>query len=49
MEIINKSADHMDSNYNDMQQFNNQNEILSLQRASDENEVITLKKYYGIN
>ena len=22
MEIINKSADHMDSNYNDMQQFN---------------------------
>jgi hypothetical protein len=49
MEIINKSADHMDSNYNDIQQFNNQNEILSLQRASDENEVITLKKYYGIN
>jgi hypothetical protein len=49
MEIINKSADHMDSNYNDMQQFNNQNEILSLQRAGDENEVITLKKYYGIN
>ena len=48
MEIINKSADHMDSNYNDMQQFNNQNEILSLQRADDENEVITLKKYYGI-
>jgi hypothetical protein len=49
MEIINKSADHMDSNYNDMQQFNNQNKILSFQRASDENEVITLKKYYGIN
>ena len=49
MEIINKAADHMDSNYNDMQQFNNQNKILSLQRASDENEVITLKKYYGIN
>jgi hypothetical protein len=48
MEIINKSADHMDTNYNDMQQFNNQNEILSLQRAGDENEVLTLKKYYGI-
>jgi hypothetical protein len=48
MEIINKSADHMDTNYNDMQQFNNQNEMLSLQRASDENEVLTLKKYYGI-
>jgi len=48
MEIINRSADHMDSNYNDMQQFNNQNELLSLQRANDENEVLTLKKYYGI-
>jgi len=49
MEIVNKAADHMDSNYNDLQQFNNQNELLSLQRASDENEVLTLKKYYGIN
>jgi hypothetical protein len=48
MEIINKSADHMDTNYNDMQQFNNQNEMLSMQRAGDENEVLTLKKYYGI-
>ena len=48
MEIINKAADHMDSNYNDLQQFNTQNEMLSLQRAQDENEVLTLKKYYGI-
>jgi hypothetical protein len=49
MELINKAADHMDSNYNDLQQFNNQNAILSLQRAKDENEVVTLKKYYGID
>jgi hypothetical protein len=49
MEIVNKAADHMDSNYNDLQQFNNQNKLLSLQRASDENEVLTLKKYYGID
>jgi hypothetical protein len=49
MEIVNKAADHMDTNYNDLQQFNNQNAILSLQRANDENEVLTLKKYYGIN
>jgi hypothetical protein len=49
MEIVNKAADHMDTNYNDLQQFNNQNKLLSLQRASDENEVLTLKKYYGID
>lgn len=49
MEIVNKAADHMDTNYNDLQQFNNQNKLLSLQRAGDENEVLTLKKYYGID
>jgi hypothetical protein len=49
MEIVNKAADHMDGNYNDLQQFNNQNKLLSLQRAGDENEVLTLKKYYGID
>jgi hypothetical protein len=49
MEIVNKAADHMDTNYNDLQQFNNQNKLLSLQRAQDENEVLTLKKYYGID
>jgi hypothetical protein len=49
MEIVNKTVDHMDTNYNDLQQFNNQNKLLSLQRAGDENEVLTLKKYYGID
>jgi mannitol-specific phosphotransferase system IIBC component len=48
MEIINKAADHMDTNYNDLQQFNTQNQMLSLQKAQSENEVLTLKKYYGI-
>jgi hypothetical protein len=49
MEIINKAADHMDTNYNDLQQFNTQNEMLSLQKSQSENEVLTLKKYYGID
>jgi hypothetical protein len=49
MEIINKTADHMDTNYNDLQKFNSENQMLSLQRANDENEVQTLKNYYGIN
>jgi hypothetical protein len=48
MEIINKAADHMDTNYSDLQQFNTQNEMLSLQKVQSENEVLTLKKYYGI-
>jgi mannitol-specific phosphotransferase system IIBC component len=49
MEIINKTADHMDTNYNDLQKFNSENELLSLGRAQDENEMETLKRYYGIN
>ncbi len=49
MEIINKAADHMDTNYSDLQQFNTQNEMLSLRKAQSENEVLTLKKYYGID
>jgi len=48
MAIINKTADHMDENYNDLQRFNAENELLSISRASDENEVLTLKQYYGI-
>jgi hypothetical protein len=35
MEIVNKAADHMDTNYNDLQQFNTQNEILSLQKSQE--------------
>jgi mannitol-specific phosphotransferase system IIBC component len=48
MEIINKTADHMDTNYNDLQKFNSENQMLSLERANSENEVQTLKNYYGI-
>ncbi|MBS1503477.1 MAG: conjugal transfer protein TraI [Bacteroidetes bacterium] len=48
LELVNKAADHMDSNYNDLQQFTTQNEMLSIQRAEDENEELTLKQYYGI-
>ena len=44
-----KAADHMDKNYSDLQEFTTQNEMLSMQRAEDENEVLTLKQYYGID
>lgn len=49
LELVNKAADHMDSNYNDLQEFTTQNEMLSIQRAEDENEALTLKQYYGID
>jgi len=49
LELVNKAADHMDTNYNDLQEFTTQNQMLSIQRAEDENEVLTLKQYYGIN
>lgn len=49
LELINKAADRVDTNCSDLKQFNNQNYILSLQRAKDQNEIQTLKKYYGIN
>lgn len=49
LELINKAADRVDSNCSDLKKFNNQNYILSIQRSRDENEVITLKRYYGID
>lgn len=48
LELIDRSADRIDTNCNDLKAFNNQNYALSIQRAKDENEVLTLKKYYGI-
>jgi hypothetical protein len=49
LELINKAGDQLDGNYSDLKQFNQKNEMLSLQRAKDENEVLTLKNYYGLH
>lgn len=49
LELINKAADRVDTNCSDLKQFNNQNYVLSIQRSQSENEVKTLKKYYGID
>jgi len=49
LELISAAADRMDTNYSDLKQFNNQNFLMSIQRGKTENEVLTLKKYYGIN
>ena len=48
LELINKAGDQLDENFNDLRQFNTQNQLLSLRRAADLNELQTLKNYYGI-
>jgi len=49
LELINEAAARIDVNSSDLKQFNNQNYMLSIQRAHDQAEIGTLKKYYGIN
>ncbi|MFV5703018.1 conjugal transfer protein TraI [Flavobacterium sp. XS2P12] len=48
LEIINATADKIDSNYNDLSLFNRQNILLSLQRAKTKKDVNAVKKFYGI-
>lgn len=48
LEIINKAGDQIEQNYADLQQFNNQNIQLSMNRAKDEHEVLIVKQLYGL-
>ncbi len=48
LELINKTADQVDTNYNDLIRFNQQNVLLSLQRAKSSYELETVKKLYGL-
>ena len=48
IEIINKAADQVDENYEDLTRFNQQNVILSLQRARSQNDADVIKKLYGL-
>lgn len=48
LEIINKAADEIDANYDDLKMFNQQNILLSLQRAKTEADVNRVKQFYGI-
>lgn len=48
LEIINRAADQIDINYDDLTLFNNQNIVLSLQRAKSEAEKSSVKQFYGI-
>lgn len=48
LEIINKAADQIDSNYDDLILFNQQHVLLSLQRAKTAADVNQVKQFYGI-
>ena len=45
---VDRAADGIDRNYRDIQTFTQQNQLLSLQRAQDENDYQTLLKLYGL-
>lgn len=46
--LINQAADKVDQNFSDLQRFNTQNALLSLQRANDEHDIAVTKALYGI-
>ena len=48
MEIINEVDHNLDENLTDMREFNNQNKMMSLQRATEKGDIETVKKLYGL-
>jgi hypothetical protein len=48
MEIINTVDDKLNENLGDLREFNNQNKMVSLQRASEKGEIETIKRLYGL-
>jgi len=48
IEIINQVSDNIEENFSDLRMFNNQNIVVSLQRAKQQNDVNVVKKLYGL-
>jgi len=48
LELINEAADRVDENYSDLNLFNRQNSLLSLQRSKNADEAATVKNLYGL-
>ena len=48
IEIINHAADAVDDNLTDLRQFNDQNKMLSFQRAAEKGDVEVVKRLYGL-
>jgi len=49
IDIINQVANNIETNFSDLHQFNNQNIIVSLQRAKQQNDVNVVRKLYGLD
>jgi conjugation system TraG family ATPase len=48
LRIIDETATNIDHNYSALEQYNQENTLLSLQRAKDEADIQTIKTLYGI-
>jgi hypothetical protein len=48
LDIVNQVANEVDGNYADLQQFNTQNALLSLQRSKDESDASMVRWMYGL-
>jgi hypothetical protein len=48
LEIINAAGTEIQKNRDDLQRFNNQNKILSFQRAAERGEIDVTKRLYGL-
>ncbi len=48
LEIINNAFDQVETNYNDLKAFNQQNVLVSLQRAKSKNDIDVVKELYGL-
>jgi hypothetical protein len=48
LRLIDETADGIDRNYSDLQVYTEQNSLLSLQRARDEQDILTIKSLYGL-
>ena len=48
MKIINTAADEMEKGFMDLKEFNNQNKLISLQRAAAKGEIEYVKRLYGL-
>lgn len=48
LEIINTVSDNLEQQFMDLKDFNNQNKMVSLQRATEKGEIEYVKKLYGL-
>lgn len=49
LEIINTVADAVEQQFRDLKEFNNQNKMISLQRASEKGEIESVRRLYGLS